>query len=184
MIFRKGKISDLPRMMEIVRQAQAAIGQLGIDQWQNGYPAENVMRNDIANGYSYVLTDDTGTVIAIASLIYNCEPSYDKIYDGAWLSSGDFIVVHRMAVADEFKKKGIASHLLKEVEKQVIAKGIPSFKIDTHEGNIPMRRTFESNGFKYCGRIFLRDGNPRVAYEKDLKIKRDRGLHQSLKNDI
>jgi GNAT superfamily N-acetyltransferase len=166
MIFRKGKISDLPRMMEIVKQAQISIGQLGIDQWQNGYPAENVMRDDIANGYSFVLTNDEGEVAAIASLIYNNEPSYDKIYDGRWLSNGDFIAVHRMAVAEKFRKKGIASQLLKEIEKQAVIKNIPSFKIDTHEGNIPMRRTLERNGFKYCGRIFLRDGNPRVAYEK------------------
>jgi GNAT superfamily N-acetyltransferase len=168
MIFRKGKISDLPRMMEIVRQAQVSIGKMGIDQWQNGYPSEEIMRHDIENGYSYVLTDDGGTVIAIASLIYNCEPSYDRIYGGAWLSGGDFIVVHRMAVAEECKKKGIASRLLKEIEKQAVNRNIPSFKIDTHEGNIPMRRTFESNGFEYCGRIFLQDGHPRVAYEKAL----------------
>jgi GNAT superfamily N-acetyltransferase len=166
MIFRKGQISDLPRMMEIVGQAQISIGKLGIDQWQNGYPSEEIIRNDIENGYSFVLTSDAGEVVAIASLIYNYEPTYDKIYDGAWLSEGEFIVVHRMAVAEEHKKKGIASHLLKEVEMQAITKNIPSFKIDTHEGNIPMRRTFESNGFVYCGRIFLRDGNPRVGYEK------------------
>ncbi|MDR2385084.1 MAG: GNAT family N-acetyltransferase [Tannerella sp.] len=180
MIFRKGKISDLPRMMEIVKQAQISIGKLGIDQWQNGYPAEKIMRNDIENGCSFVLTADKGEIIAIASLIYNDEPSYDKIYDGAWLSNDDFIVVHRMAVGEEFKKKGIASRLLREIEKQAIMKDIPSFKIDTHEGNIPMRRTFESNGFKYCGRIFLPDGNPRVAYEKRIlrhnKILKSAGL--------
>jgi GNAT superfamily N-acetyltransferase len=170
MIFRKGEISDLPRMMEIVRQAQVSIGKLGIDQWQNGYPTEELMRNDIENGYSFVLTADAGEVIAIASLIYNYEPTYDKIYGGEWLSNGDFIVVHRMAVAEEYRKKGIASQLLKEVVKQAIIKNIPSFKIDTHEGNIPMRRTFESNGFKYCGRIYLRDGHLRVAYEKRINI--------------
>jgi GNAT superfamily N-acetyltransferase len=171
MIFRKGKISDLPRMMAIVRQAQISIGKLGIDQWQNGYPAEEIMRNDIENGHSFVLIDDTGAVIAIASVLYNDEPTYDEIFDGEWLSRGNFVVVHRMAVAEEFKQKGIASHLLKEIEKQAILKNIPSFKIDTHEGNIPMRKTFERNGFTYCGRIFLRDGNPRVAYEKELGIK-------------
>jgi GNAT superfamily N-acetyltransferase len=171
MLFRNGNKADLSRMMEIVRQAQISIGKLGIDQWQNGYPTEEIMHNDVKNGYSLVGTTDVGKIIAIATIIYNNEPTYDRIYDGEWLSRGDFVVVHRMAVAEESRQKGIASKLLREIEKQAIIKNIPSFKIDTHEGNIPMRRTFESNGFTYCGRIFLQNGNPRVAYEKELRIQ-------------
>ncbi|MDR2149030.1 MAG: GNAT family N-acetyltransferase [Tannerella sp.] len=166
---RKGKPSDLPRMMEIVRQGQISIGKLDINQWRNGYPSQDIINQDIENGNSYVLTTDADEVIAIATVIYNYEPTYDKIYDGEWLTHGDFVVVHRMAVAEEFKQQGIASILLKGIEKQAIADNIPAFKIDTHEGNIPMRKTFESNGFTYCGRIFLQDGNPRIAYEKIIK---------------
>ena len=39
-------------------------------------------------------------------------------------------------------------------------------RVDTHEGNIPMRKMLEKNGFEYCGTIHLLDGQPRVAYEK------------------
>jgi RimJ/RimL family protein N-acetyltransferase len=46
---------------------------------------------------------------------------------------------------------------------------IKSFKVDTHKDNIPMQKTLEKNGFAYCGRIVLLDGNSRIAYEKLLK---------------
>jgi len=167
MNIRKAILEDLPAMMEIVSQAQQSLKLLGVDQWQNGYPTPEIITKDIRHGYAYVLVDEK-QVIAMLSVIYNNEPTYDRIYEGEWLSRGEFVVVHRMAVAGQSKKKGIASLLLKEVEQMAIEKHIPSFKVDTHENNRPMRHTLEKNGFTYCGRIFLADGNPRVAYEKML----------------
>ena len=38
-------------------------------------------------------------------------------------------------------------------------------KIDTHEGNIAMRKMLEKNGFVHCGVILLESGAERVAYQ-------------------
>ena len=47
--------------------------------------------------------------------------------------------------------------------------GFASVRIDTHEGNLPMRRALDKAGFQLCGNIILKDcveaGDPRVAYE-------------------
>lgn len=165
MIFRLAILQDQPFMMDIVRQAQSSLKLLGVDQWQNGYPAPEIISRDIENGNAYVLLDND-RIVAMESIIFDYEPTYDRIYDGEWLSNGRFVVVHRMAVDNSLKKGGIASLLLKKAGEMALEKGIASFKVDTHEDNIPMRRTLEKNGFVYCGRIFLADGNPRVAYEK------------------
>lgn len=165
MIFRLAILQDLSSMMDIVRQAQSSLKLLGVDQWQNGYPAPEVISRDIENGYAYVLVDND-RIVAMESIIFDYEPTYDRIYDGEWLSNRRFVVVHRMAVDNTLKKGGIASLLLKKAEEMALEKGIASFKVDTHENNVPMRRTLEKNGFVYCGRIFLADGNPRVGYEK------------------
>lgn len=165
MNLRKAICSDLSAMMDIVHQAQASLKLLGIDQWQNGYPTLEIVRQDIESGDASVLTDNE-QVVAMMTVIYNDEPTYDRIYDGEWLSRGDFAVVHRMAVDNRSRQAGVASFLLQEAEKMAIEKGIPSLKVDTHKGNVPMRRTLEKNGFVYCGYILLSDGNHRVAYEK------------------
>ena len=44
--------------------------------------------------------------------------------------------------------------------------GMDSVRIDTHEGNVVMRRMLEKNGFVHCGTIYLMNGDARVAYEK------------------
>jgi RimJ/RimL family protein N-acetyltransferase len=46
--------------------------------------------------------------------------------------------------------------------------GKNSLRIDTHEGNVVMRRMLEKQGFTHCGTIYLANGDKRVAYEKVL----------------
>jgi Sortase and related acyltransferases len=167
MVLRKATTADIPAMMEIFCHAQASLKSMGVNQWQNNYPNVDIIDKDLANETAYVLTKD-GNILATATIIFNHEPTYDRIYEGEWLSRDKFIVVHRIAVNNHYKMKGIASHILKEVERMAIRANIRSFKIDTHKDNIPMRKMIEKNGFTYCGRITLLDGNSRVAYEKIL----------------
>ena len=42
-------------------------------------------------------------------------------------------------------------------------------RIDTHRENKTMRRIIERYGFKYCGIIYLLNGDERLAYQKTLK---------------
>ena len=58
MEFRKTNINDLPEVMKIIREAQSYFKEQGIDQWQNNYPNEEVIKNDIKNNHSYVLVKD------------------------------------------------------------------------------------------------------------------------------
>ena len=47
MNFRKSTKSDVSKIMEIVKQAQEYFKSQGIDQWQNNYPNDEVINNDI-----------------------------------------------------------------------------------------------------------------------------------------
>ena len=58
MEFRKSVKSDIPEIMGIIKQAQDYFKEKNIDQWQNGYPNEEVINNDIENEESYVMIKD------------------------------------------------------------------------------------------------------------------------------
>lgn len=165
--YRLAQLRDLPQIMQIIAQAQQSLKELGIDQWQNGYPSESIIKNDIEKGHAYIVFEKEH-VVATFALVFNYEPTYDRIYEGEWLSADEFVVVHRIAVSNVYKKKGIALGILTYVENLAREKNIYSFKIDTHEGNIPMQKTLIRKGFTYCGIIYLTDGNKRLAYEKRL----------------
>ena len=46
MIIRKSSVSDINNLLEIFDEARKTIATLGIDQWQNGYPSFEVVKED------------------------------------------------------------------------------------------------------------------------------------------
>jgi hypothetical protein len=99
---------DMTAIMSVFAQARAAIAALGIDQWQDGYPTEAHIGADIEKGYAYVLCTG-GTVQGYFAMIGEPEPTYARIYDGAWLTDGAYTTVHRVAMSDALRGKGGAA---------------------------------------------------------------------------
>ncbi|HHY81416.1 MAG TPA: GNAT family N-acetyltransferase [Clostridiales bacterium] len=165
MKFRKSAISDLPGIMEIIRQAQAYMKGNGIDQWQDGYPDANTIVNDINKGCSYVLADND-TLAGTAAVFFDGEKTYNTIYEGEWLTAGSYAAVHRVAVAGSYRNTGAAGYMMECIENLCLSKNVPSIRIDTHEDNLPMRKFLKKCNFQYCGIIYLEDGSKRLAFEK------------------
>jgi GNAT superfamily N-acetyltransferase len=161
MIIRTAQTDDLNDILEIFDGARSYMRSHGnMVQWTNGYPGGDVVLQDIAHGCCYVCTDG-GAVVGVFSLIPGEDPTYAKIYDGAWLNDDPYGTVHRIAVGRNARKKGVAAFCLDWcLEKCRI------LRIDTHEDNVPMRSLLEKSGFQYCGVIYLPDGSPRLAFQK------------------
>jgi len=163
--FRKACIKDLPDIWEILKSAINRRKQDGSNQWQDGYPNPTVIRNDIDRGAGYVLTADD-VIVAYCALLVSDEPAYADI-QGKWLTDGDFVVYHRLAVADKYLGQGLAQQLLKHVETFARQQHISSIRADTNFDNPGMLRLFEKLGYQYCGEVTFR-GTPRKAFEKVL----------------
>lgn len=167
MEFRKTAKTDIKDIMNIISQAQDYFKEQGIDQWQNNYPSVETINNDIANKHSYVLLKDNN-IVATAAVSFDGEKTYDTIYEGQWISNNEFAVIHRIAVHSDYKGLGLSSEIMKNVEKLCLDTGVYSIKVDTHEENLSMQKLLKKNNFKYCGIIYLEDGNKRIAFEKTL----------------
>jgi GNAT superfamily N-acetyltransferase len=171
MDFRKATKKDLDRVMQIISDARARIGKLGIDQWQYGYPTRDIVKEDVELERFYV-GEENGNILSVFVILKDGEPTYDAIYNGEWLTgdSKNYVAVHRIAVAEGTVRRGIGSETMSFVAAVAIKEGFESIRIDTHEGNIPMRGMLEKNGFVHCGTIYLTDGQKRVAYEKKFEV--------------
>ncbi len=169
MIIRKTGFEDIALIMPIFAEARKTIAGLGIDQWQNGYPSYDVIEKDIKKSQSYCIISDDGEAIGTFALIDDGEPTYDKIYYGNWLS-GDkcdsYFAIHRVAISVKCRGQGISTKIIDLCAEKAKKSGKGSLRIDTHRGNIVMRRMLEKHGFIHCGTICLTDGSERVAYEK------------------
>jgi GNAT superfamily N-acetyltransferase len=163
MILRKAVFSEQPIIWEILQQAIEQRKRDGSQQWQNGYPNEQSILDDISNNYGYVLVDNH-TIIAYAAIIFGVEPAYNNI-EGKWLTSGDYVVIHRVATSNTVKGKGIATRLFKMIEDLCLEQKVYSIKVDTNFDNIPMMKILDRLDYTYCGEIFSH-GALRKAYEK------------------
>ena len=167
MTFEKTTIAEIDAIIGIVSDARSRIGRLGIDQWQYCYPSREVIAEDIRAGRSFVARDDDGSLCAVFTVIFDGEPAYDKIFGGAWVSEGkNYLAVHRIAVSGEKLRRGVASQAMGFVEEMAKEMERSGVRIDTHEGNAPMRAMLERNGYIHCGSVYLENGEHRVAYEK------------------
>lgn len=164
-LFRPAQASDLPRIWEIVQQAKALMDREGRRQWDATYPLPVHLEADVERHYAYVL-EESGKVVAYAAVVFDGEPAYTQIR-GRWLSDEPFVVVHRLAVAEESQGQGVATRVMREVERLSVVRGVFSFRVDTHIENLRMRRVLEKGGFIYCGEVFYPRGS-RMAYEKRL----------------
>lgn len=160
---RLARKSDVPAIMEIINQGKRKLKSLNVDQWQEGYPNEEAVFEDIARKQGHVFVLD-GEIIAYAAFVFDWDPYYENI-DGKWLTDNPYVVVHRIAVADKHSHQGYAKFILKCAEKVAIKKGVHAFRIDTHMANHYMRNLIRSAGFMLCGIVQVRDGK-RLAYEK------------------
>lgn len=165
MTIRLAEKKDIDKIMQIIADARESIGRLGIDQWQYGYPTRDIVKDDVALGRSYVVVDGD-EICATFALILNGEPTYKKIFCGAWIGDGEYIAFHRIAIKGTHRGRGVAKQIIDFLVDFATKKDYASIRVDTHTGNLPMRKMLEKNGFEYCGTIHLLDGEPRVAYEK------------------
>lgn len=159
--------ADTEALLALFDEARKTIATLGIDQWQKGYPSREAVEEDLKAERSYLLERD-GDLCGTFVFLTDGEPTYDKIYDGAWHGDENYVALHRVAVAVKHRGTGVAETIISFAREKAKAMGFSSLRIDTHKGNKVMRRMLEKNGFIPCGTIYLINGDERIAYDKIL----------------
>ena len=190
-VIRKSTVADLDAIEDIYDFARDYMAAHGNPTQWIAYPQRELIENDIAAGVSYVLEDarnvgvagnveDAGKVgdagdagdeagaaiCGVFALFEGPDPTYAVIEDGAWLNDEPYMVIHRIARAQN-------AHGIVDAAVRFAASFKPhmtNVRIDTHAHNLPMQRALEKLGFTRCGIIYVSDDisdhEPRIAYQK------------------
>lgn len=161
--FRKARIDDESEIWDILQKGIIRRKNDGSNQWQDGYPNPQIIRNDIEKEAGYVLTEGEN-IIGYFTMLINDEPAYAEI-KGKWLSNDDYVVIHRVAISEKYLRKGLAKEIFNFAESFAVDNNIFSIKVDTNFDNIAMLKLLENMGYIYCGEVLYR-GSPRKAFEK------------------
>jgi GNAT superfamily N-acetyltransferase len=163
MEIRHSAESELATSLAIYARARRFMAEHGNpNQWgPTNWPPEELIRADIAAGYSYVCVHE-GRIVGTFFFRYgkDVEPTYREISDGDWLNDGAYGVIHRLAADGTVRGVGRSC-----IEWAFGRCG--HLRADTHGDNVVMQRLLTKCGFRHCGTIFVEeDDYPRLAYEK------------------
>ena len=159
MLIRNTEAHDIDAVMNIYTEAREFMREAGNGtQWGTSHPARELIETDVVNRDGYVVEDDD-EIIGTFFFKIGEDPTYKVIHGGEWLNDGEYGVIHRIAV--KYHGRGIVSFVYNHCFNI-----INNLRIDTHKNNVPMQRSLEKAGFKYCGIIHIASGDERIAYQK------------------
>jgi GNAT superfamily N-acetyltransferase len=139
--------------------------QKNIDQWDDQYPSESIIRADIENENAFGLFEDNKLIGYIVG---------DKTYISEYASIHwkypveKTLMLHRLCISPTYQNRGYAIKLLEHAEQWAHENGYVAVRLDVYEKNKTMVYLVENLNFTYCGNITLPKGIFR-CYEKATK---------------
>lgn len=163
---RKAEISDLVEIMKVMDAARMFQRNIGFIQWKDGYPSADDISKDIQDGRAIVFLQNA-EVIGYAYLAVG-DKEYESLPDDLWSCTGLYGVVHRLALADKYRGKGLSSEMMAMIEKEYLDHGVDSVRVDTGDANIVMQRIMSACGYENRG-LHVFSWGPRLVFEKRLR---------------
>lgn len=161
---RQAAEKDLGEIMRIYADAREFMRASGNPfQWGSYYPTEEQIQTDIAQNICYVCIDSaTGDIEAVFVFEVGEDATYRVIENGRWLNDDVYGVIHRLAGRQD--RTGTADVCMRWCFAQW-----SNLRCDTHKDNKVMQHILQKHGFVRCGKIYLEDGSPRIAFQKYLQ---------------
>ncbi len=163
MELRNVELNEIEIAMSIINSAKKHLKEQGINQWQSGYPDLACIKSDALNKIGYFIIDDD-VILGYLCVDFSGEPAYEHI-NGNWASDEDYVVVHRMAFAENSRGKKLSDVVFELVIKMCEKRSIHYFRVDTDADNLKMQHILKKNGFIFRGTICF-DNSEKIAFDK------------------
>jgi ribosomal protein S18 acetylase RimI-like enzyme len=149
------KTDDLDSIVKIFKSAIENMIKNDILQWDELYPNEDILTDDIRKNQMYKIVFDNDIVSAF---VLNKE--HDEEYaNGTWeYDENSFMVLHRLCVNTEYQNKGFGTRTMKCIEEHLKNTGIESIRLDTFSKNQAALKLYEKLGYKKTGEANWRKG--------------------------
>lgn len=166
---RPAVAEDIDRVLEVMAQGRAYQRRQGNIQWADDYPSRELITRDIERGWAMVW--EVGGQVEGFAAVKARDDGYDGVVIPGPAPRIDWCVVHRLALSDCCRGKGMAQQFLCDIIAIVFAAGTKEVRIDTGLANTAMQHVAERLGFRLLGEAQFSWG-PRLVYSR-VADKRD-----------
>ena len=164
MKIRKGNKKDILDIMLMYNSCVKVMIKQKIDQWDETYPNKKIILKDI-DASTYYVAEIDGEIIGGV----NIDNKQDATYlDIKWNEqSNAFLVVHRLAIKEQFWNKKIGKKIMCFAEDLFVKKGLKTIRLDTYSGNPKAMEFYSGIGYTNLGSINLKPNrNKYYCFEK------------------
>jgi GNAT superfamily N-acetyltransferase len=169
---RVAGIEDFVLLMRLVRDCIEDMRREGIEQWDEIYPNETILRADVEEQTMYLAGREDDSLIGAFVLNEYQNPEYRDV---PWTITGLRVaVVHRLMVDPRHQRQGCAGQLMRFAEEQASALGYGAMRLDAFAANPRAQRLYEGLGYRDAGAVVFRKGLFR-CFEKRLGLVHETG---------
>lgn len=164
-MIRKATENDIEKIMQVVEHAVREMQTYNNIQWDEHYPQRKDFLKDVENGELYVEAE----IDMIKGFLCINDQAPEEYEDLNWASNEKYLVIHRLAVSEAYRKKGIATKLMHFAEELALKNGVQTIKSDTYSLNENMIALLKKHNYSFVGEMdFFRKEYPFYYYEKVL----------------
>lgn len=142
-IFTKSELKDINSIMSIIEDAKIFQRTQDNYQWDDKYPLHEHIIDDINNGFSYVLKDINGEIIATVAL----PTGQDDFYSQLKKEPIKYMSISRLAINNKYLNKGYGKRIMREIEEKAFELNVSFIIGSTNIKNIGMNILFQKMGF-------------------------------------
>ncbi|EAI9978158.1 GNAT family N-acetyltransferase [Campylobacter coli] len=170
-VIEKATQKDLNSILNITKDALNSMKAMNFNQWDEHYPNEEIFKEDIKAQELY-LYKEKDEILGFICINEKFEPEFYEQINFKKSYNNLAFYLHRLAVKENAKGKGVAQKLLNFCETYAKNEGKYSLRADTHSKNFPMNSLFKKLDFNFCGNFDIPNyQDPFLAYEKILNQK-------------
>ena len=151
---RLATAADMDAVVTLFHDAIMDMNDHNIPQWDDIYPTEAILRDDLQKGQLHVLETEAGVVAAVV-LNEICDPAYHVV---AWQFPGPWVIVHRLCVTPHAQGQGVGRALMTAVENLARANGYAAIRLDAFSLNPHALRMYDRLGYAKRGEAIWRKG--------------------------
>jgi len=152
---RKADTDDLYNICSVFEKAIHVMNENNIPQWDERYPSQEIIREDILNNQMYL-----GEIENQIACVFVLNQQYDVEYEnGNWKYKDSFFtVVHRLCVNPQFQKQGVGTKTMQIIENMLKNEGTDAIRLDAFSLNPYALRMYEKLGYMKVGEVNWRTG--------------------------
>lgn len=153
--YRAACTEDLKEICELVQNAINKMIEHNILQWDELYPDEQILCQDIYKKQLCVGMID-GKIAVIYVLNQECEDEYKN---GRWkYEDKSYAIIHRLCVNPVFQNTGVARTTMLHIEREALEKGFQAIRLDVFSENPIALKLYNDLGYCEVGHADWRKG--------------------------